>query len=215
MAFYTKQDFRAISFHLLLLTVKYFQDIYFFHLIRRFVSELIEYSFISTWKSRAWIREKIHHCQKEPKRNEHEHRRKNKPHTHHETYLHIMKVYGTLSTNPPIITQWIASQVKKITDCLFTDSRSVWVFMFERGKDEIFCWHIPDIFPFRNRRIWNAVNTRFLCSVSTVSARYDLDHDSATNERLAFLNSRLYASSYKYFLINIMKHFSRTSSIHT
>lgn len=215
MAFYTKRDFRAISFHVLLLTVKYFQDIYLLHLIRRFVSELIEYSFISTWKSGAWIREKIHHCQKEPKRNEHEHRRKNKPHTHHETYLHIMKVYGTLSTNPPIITPWIASQVKKITDCLFTDSRSVWVFMFERGKDEIFCWHIPDVFPFRNRRIWNAVNTRFLCSVSTVSARYDLDHDSATNERLAFLNSRLYASSYKYFLINIMKHFSRTSSIHT
>ena len=127
-----------------------------------------------------------------------------------------MKVYGTLSTNLPIITPWIASQVKKITDCLFTDSLSVCVCMFaERGKDEIFCWHIPDVFPFRNRRIWNAVTTRFLCSVSTVSARYDLDHDSATNELLAFLNSRLYASSYKCFMINIMKHFSRTSSIHT
>ena len=173
VAFYMKQDWQS----------SIFQGIYFLHLIRRFVSELIEYLFISTWKSRAWIREKLHHCQKEPKRNEHEHRRKNKPHTHHETYLHIMKVYGTLSTNPPIvITPWIASQVQKITDCLFTDSRSVWVCMFERGKEEIFCWHIPDVFPFRNRRIWNAVTTQFLCSVSTVSARNDLNHDSATNE---------------------------------
>ena len=40
------------------------QDIYFLYHTRQFVSELIEYASINTQKSRASIREKLHHCQR-------------------------------------------------------------------------------------------------------------------------------------------------------
>ena len=39
-------------------------DIYFLYCLRKFVSELIEYACISTQKSRALIRKKLHHCQR-------------------------------------------------------------------------------------------------------------------------------------------------------
>lgn len=141
-----------------------FQGIYFLYLIRRFVSELIEYAFISTWKSRAWIREKLYHCQKEPKRKEHEHRRK----INHIFITHIMKVYGTLPTNPPIITPWIASQVKKnnglpfnrIALCmgLYVWAWKRWNLSLTRSR----CFSLS-----KSYRIRNSVTTRFLCSVST------------------------------------------------
>ena len=40
------------------------QDIYFLYRIRQFVSELIEYGCINTWKSSASIPQKLHYCQR-------------------------------------------------------------------------------------------------------------------------------------------------------
>ena len=47
------------------------QVIYFLYRIQRFFSELITHACVNTWKPRASIREKLHHCQRAETRDEH------------------------------------------------------------------------------------------------------------------------------------------------
>ena len=69
-----------------------------FHVLlyRRLVSELFEYAYINARKSRASIREKLHHCQSAKMwwtRRVISVIAENNPHARHKTHLHTMKVY--------------------------------------------------------------------------------------------------------------------------
>ena len=69
---YMKQDFLAKKFSLLTLsTVECSSGYLLLYPIWQFVSELIECTCINTRKSRPQIREKLHHCQRAKKCDEH------------------------------------------------------------------------------------------------------------------------------------------------
>ena len=71
-------------------------DIYVSYRVRRLVSELFEYAYINARKSRASIREKLHHCQSAKTwwtRLVFSVIAENNPHARHKTHLHTMKVY--------------------------------------------------------------------------------------------------------------------------